>query len=252
MVGRARLLGDDVGAERDRAAERPVLDLELLVDAALDVGLAAVAGERQLAALDLEPEVAGVDAGELGVDDRARRLVGVEDVDRGREARCGATSARRCRRRRRRARPSRGACARSWRTGRAPGHRERRLPRRGGRPARQTVVDGARRGRSRPGPSYGAPRPRRAPARGRARRRCASARAARAPQRGRRARRPRPAVRWPRAVAGLGRRQRRLEHRAGRRLRRTRELVGRRRGRRRRRSARRRAADVTSIAFVGM
>src|SRR4051812_43905735 len=86
LIGRTRLLGDDVGPERDRAAKRPMLDLELLVDATLDVGLATVAGERQLAALDLEPEVPGVDAGELGVDDRARRVVGVEDVDRRREA----------------------------------------------------------------------------------------------------------------------------------------------------------------------
>ena len=62
-----------------------MLDLELLVDAALGVGLAAMAGERELAALDLEAEVAGVDAGELGMDDRARRVVGVEDVDRRRE-----------------------------------------------------------------------------------------------------------------------------------------------------------------------
>src|SRR5918998_4177679 len=63
-----------------------MLDLELLVDATLGVGLATVAGERQLAALDLQAEVAGVDPGELGVDDRARRIVRVEDVDRRGEA----------------------------------------------------------------------------------------------------------------------------------------------------------------------
>ncbi len=45
-----------------------------------------MAGQRQRAALDLEAEVARVDPGELGVDDRARRIVGVEDVDGGAEA----------------------------------------------------------------------------------------------------------------------------------------------------------------------
>ena len=47
MIGRLRLVGDDVGAELDRAPKRAVLDLELLVDAAFGVGLAALAGQRQ-------------------------------------------------------------------------------------------------------------------------------------------------------------------------------------------------------------
>ena len=45
-----------------------------------------MAGDDQLAALDLQPDLVGVDPGELGVDDRAGRLAFVEDVDRGREA----------------------------------------------------------------------------------------------------------------------------------------------------------------------
>ena len=53
-----------------------MLDLELLVDAALGLGRAAVAGDDQLAALDLEADLVGVDPGQLGVDDRARRVAG--------------------------------------------------------------------------------------------------------------------------------------------------------------------------------
>ena len=99
----------------------PKLDLELLVDAALGVGRPAVAGDDQLAALDLEAELVGVDARELGVHDRARRVAVVEDVDARARTRRGARPSPAARRRRRTARPSRGACARSSRRGRAPG-----------------------------------------------------------------------------------------------------------------------------------
>ena len=72
--------------ERDHAAEGPEVDLELLVDAALGVGRPAVPGEDQLAPVDLQGELVGVDAGQLGLDDGARRIALVEDVDRRREA----------------------------------------------------------------------------------------------------------------------------------------------------------------------
>ena len=85
-VGGARRIGDDVGAELDHAPEGPEVDLELLVDAALGVGRPAVAGEHELAAVDLQRELVGVDAGQLGLDDRARRIALVEDVDRRGEA----------------------------------------------------------------------------------------------------------------------------------------------------------------------
>jgi hypothetical protein len=45
-----------------------------------------MAGEDQLAAADLEVDVAGVDAGQVGAHDRARRVPDVVDVDRRREA----------------------------------------------------------------------------------------------------------------------------------------------------------------------
>jgi hypothetical protein len=45
-----------------------------------------VAGEDELAAVDLERQLVGIDAGELGLDDRARGIAFVEDIDRGREA----------------------------------------------------------------------------------------------------------------------------------------------------------------------
>ena len=89
-VGR---VGVDVGAERDDAAERPVLDLDLLVEPALGPRRQAPADEQQLAPADLDLDLVGVDAGELGVDDRPRRVVDVEDVDRGENAarrRCGS------------------------------------------------------------------------------------------------------------------------------------------------------------------
>ena len=54
LVGGARLVGDDVGAELDDAPERAVLDLDLLVEAPLGLLRAALAGDQQLAAADLE------------------------------------------------------------------------------------------------------------------------------------------------------------------------------------------------------
>ena len=121
-VGRRGGLGDDVGAERDPAPERAEVDLELLVDAALGVGGAAVAGEDELAALDVEGDLVGVDARQLG---HARpRAAGRPRRRRRPRARSrpgrGARGRRR-RRRRRTARPSAAASARSSRRGRAPG-----------------------------------------------------------------------------------------------------------------------------------
>ena len=100
-----------------RAPERPVLDLELLVDAAFGLVGPAHAGEHELAPADLQGEVGAGDAGEVGLDDGTRRIGEVVDVDGGREAGPPARDAGRGRRRRRTARPSRGACARSSRRG---------------------------------------------------------------------------------------------------------------------------------------
>ncbi|MEZ5120789.1 MAG: hypothetical protein R2736_04305 [Solirubrobacterales bacterium] len=59
-----------------------MLDLDLLVDAVLGVvGQAAAAGDDQLATADLEVDLVDVDAGELGGDDRPRRVADVGDVD---------------------------------------------------------------------------------------------------------------------------------------------------------------------------
>ena len=165
-VGRRGGLRDDVGAERDRAPERAEVDLELLVDAALGVGGAAVAGEDELAALDVEGDLVGVDARQLRHDDRARRVALVEDVDApGRSRRGRGERGRRRRRRRRTARPSAAASARSSRRGRAPGAwpQSRSTPRRaaagrGVRPRRRrprgatstAPVEGARRLRPHP------------------------------------------------------------------------------------------------------
>ena len=81
LVAGARLLGDHVGAQLDGPPERPVLDLDLLVEPALGLLGAALAGDQQLAPADLERHVVDVHAGEVGLDDRARRVVRVEDVD---------------------------------------------------------------------------------------------------------------------------------------------------------------------------
>src|SRR5512133_3183173 len=68
-IGGARGVGDDVRAQLDHAAERAEVDLELLVDALLGVGRPAMAGEHELAPLDLERQLVGIDARELGLDD---------------------------------------------------------------------------------------------------------------------------------------------------------------------------------------
>ena len=88
LVGGVGGVGVDLRAERDHAPERAALDLQLLVDAIVGrraFGL-AVAGEHELAALDLQLHRVGVDAGQVGAHDRARRIAGVVDVDGGREA----------------------------------------------------------------------------------------------------------------------------------------------------------------------
>ena len=85
LVRRARLLRSDVGAELDDAAERAVLDLDLLVEAPARLVGAALAGDQQLAAADLERHVLDVDARELGLHDRPGGVVDVVDVDRRRE-----------------------------------------------------------------------------------------------------------------------------------------------------------------------
>src|SRR3954447_10146241 len=79
-------VGDDVGPELDHAPEGAEVDLELLIDAALGVGRPAVAGEHELAPVDLQRELVGIDPGQLGLDDRARWIALVEDIDRRREA----------------------------------------------------------------------------------------------------------------------------------------------------------------------
>ena len=86
LVGGLRGVGVDVDAERDHAPERPVLDLELLVDALLAALGLAVAGQHQLAPADLELDLRRVDAGQVGPHHRPRRVGRVVDVDGGREA----------------------------------------------------------------------------------------------------------------------------------------------------------------------
>jgi hypothetical protein len=67
--------------------KRAEVDLELLVDAVVGLRRAAVAGQHELAPLDLQRDLGGIDAGELGLHDGARGgglPLLVEDVD-GRE-----------------------------------------------------------------------------------------------------------------------------------------------------------------------
>ena len=64
-----------------------MLDLDLLVEAAGRLGWAALAGDQELAAPDLERRRPAMStAGEVGLDHRARRVVHVVDVHRRREA----------------------------------------------------------------------------------------------------------------------------------------------------------------------
>jgi hypothetical protein len=84
LVGRGGRVGVDVGPERDDAPERPVLDLELLVDGILRRRrvVLTVTRQHELAAGDLELDRVGVDPREVGAHDRARRVADVVDVDR--------------------------------------------------------------------------------------------------------------------------------------------------------------------------
>ena len=63
-----------------------MLDLDLLVEPTGRLRGPALAGDQQLAPADLQGDVRDADSGELGLDHRARRVIDVEDVDRGREA----------------------------------------------------------------------------------------------------------------------------------------------------------------------
>ena len=56
LIARPGALGDDVGAERDGAPERPRLDLDLLVDAALGLGDRTAPGDHDLASAHLDPD----------------------------------------------------------------------------------------------------------------------------------------------------------------------------------------------------
>ena len=91
LVGGLRLLGDHVGVQLDDAPERPRLDLDLLVDAALGLLHRALAADHQLAARRSRGRcVSRLTPGELDLDDRPRWLAAVVDVDARREARLRA------------------------------------------------------------------------------------------------------------------------------------------------------------------
>src|SRR2546429_7090583 len=77
LVDGPRVLPAHVRPERDRALERAVLDLELLVDAALGILGPTMARDRQLAALDLQRQLVGVDARELRAHDDPGPIVRV-------------------------------------------------------------------------------------------------------------------------------------------------------------------------------
>ena len=79
-------VGVDLGLQLDHAPERARGDLDLLVDAALGLLLAALAGDRHVAGADLDPDLGEGDAGEVDFDHRPLRLAAVVDVDVGREA----------------------------------------------------------------------------------------------------------------------------------------------------------------------
>ena len=87
LVGGLGALGVDLDLELDDAAEGAGGDLDLLVDAALGLLHRPFADDRQVAAADLDPDLAQVDAGEVDLDDRPLRIAAVVDVDVGREAR---------------------------------------------------------------------------------------------------------------------------------------------------------------------
>src|SRR5688572_20494042 len=72
VVGRPRLVRNHVRPELHHPPEWPMLDLELLVEAAGGLRGATLAGDNELAAADLEPDPVGVHAGQLGPHDRPR------------------------------------------------------------------------------------------------------------------------------------------------------------------------------------
>src|SRR3954447_7878663 len=87
LVGGARPIGLDVGVEPHRPPERPRLDLDLLVDAALGLLDRALAGDHEVPTGDLEVQAFEPDAGEVGLHDRLRLLAtAVVDVDARRES----------------------------------------------------------------------------------------------------------------------------------------------------------------------
>ena len=85
LVGRACLIGHDVGAELYLAPERALLDLDLLVHAAFRVVWLALTRDHQHPAADLEVHVVQPDAGEVGADHGFGRVAAVVDVDAGAE-----------------------------------------------------------------------------------------------------------------------------------------------------------------------
>ena len=89
-----RLLGVDVLGEPDEPPERAVLDLHLLVDAAVDLRPRAVAADHERPLADDDADALRVDAGKLDHDRELVRVVGVVAVDVGAEARAQAREAR--------------------------------------------------------------------------------------------------------------------------------------------------------------
>ena len=74
LVGGGGRVRVHVGAERHDAAERAVLDLQLLVDAVVAALGVPLAGEDELAPADLQLDLVGVDPREVGAHHRARRV----------------------------------------------------------------------------------------------------------------------------------------------------------------------------------
>ncbi len=86
LIGRAGALGVDLDLQLDDAAEGAGGNLDLLVDAALGLLHRPLADDRQVAAADLDPDLAQLDPGEVDLDHRLLRIAAVVDVDVGREA----------------------------------------------------------------------------------------------------------------------------------------------------------------------
>ena len=119
LVAGAGPLGVDLGAELDRPAGR--LRARSRPAGRPRPRLGRRRGGRPGSASDPRSAARAVDRRrrQLGGDDRPRRIGGVGDIDRRATTRCAGATARCARTRPRTARPSRGACGRSWRTGRA-------------------------------------------------------------------------------------------------------------------------------------